>query len=198
MFEIVGLQPERVTDYPHEFSGGMQQRVIIALALFLRPSLIIADEPTTALDVIMQDQIFKYLDRVKEDTKTAMMLISHDISLMFETCDRMALLHSGQVAESGDIYKIHDEPKHPYTILLKRSFPDIRHPNRELETIDGHPPQNMGEVNYCTFQNRCPWATEECNQVSPRLEGTDGHKAACIRKEEVRREMKVNTPEGEQ
>jgi len=183
MFEIVGLQEERIDDYPHQLSGGMQQRVIIALALFLNPSMIIADEPTTALDVIMQDQIMKYTDRIKQETDTSMMLITHDISLVLETCDTMLIMHSGQVAETGHITELYDRPKHPYSIMLQRAFPDVRHPDRELEIIEGHPPQMEENVDYCTFTERCPLATEECHQRAPELvdvgDGSTAHKAAC-------------------
>jgi len=189
MFEVVGLPENRIRDYPHQFSGGMQQRAIIALALFLEPSIIIADEPTTALDVIMQDQIFKYLDAIKGSTDTSMILITHDISLVFESCDELAVMHGGQVAETGEITDVYDEPKHPYSYLLQRAFPDIRYPNRELETIEGTPPQQFGDVNYCTFANRCPWSTEECRESAPELEAsdrsTDGHRAACFHTEEI-------------
>jgi oligopeptide/dipeptide ABC transporter ATP-binding protein len=189
MFEIVGLPENRIRDYPHQFSGGMQQRAIIALALFLKPSIIIADEPTTALDVIMQDQIFKHLDAIKGSTDTSMILITHDISLVFETCDELAVMHGGQVAETGEITDVYDEPKHPYSYLLQKAFPDIRYPNRELQTIEGTPPQQFGDVNYCTFADRCPWSTEECRESAPELFTTDGsadgHRAACFRTEEI-------------
>jgi len=191
MFGVVGLDPERVSDYPHQFSGGMKQRAIIALALFLDPKLIVADEPTTALDVIMQDQIFKYLDRIKEVSDTSVMLITHDISLIFESCDRMAVMHGGQVAEVGEVTELFDSPRHPYAILLQEAFPDIRHPERELNTIEGNPPQQIGEIDYCTFVDRCPWAVEDCRAAAPPLKAVEDaaddsdHRAACIRKEEV-------------
>lgn len=189
LFEIVGLQESRISDYPHQFSGGMQQRAIIAFALLLEPSLIIADEPTTALDVIMQDQVFKYLDRIREETDTSMLLITHDISLVFESCGSMAIMHAGQVAETGSVTSLFDEPRHPYSILLQQSFPDIRHPNRELEVIDGEPPTLHGDVNYCAFADRCPWAVEECTASAPQLDQIDAvseaHEAACFRKDEV-------------
>lgn len=188
MFEIVGLPPERATDYPHQFSGGMQQRAVIALSLFLRPSLLIADEPTTALDVIMQDQVFKYLNEIKQDGDIGMLLITHDISLVFESCDRMAVMHAGQITEVGTVESIYEEPHHPYTILLKEAFPDIRYPNRELGIIEGNPPQNMGEVDCCTFVDRCPWAVEECEKHPPDLEpvgGDDTHPVSCFRRHEV-------------
>jgi len=189
MFEVVGLPENRIRDYPHEFSGGMQQRAIIALSLFLKPSIIIADEPTTALDVIMQDQIFKYLDEIREATDTSMILITHDISLVFETCDELAVMHGGQIAETGRITDVYDNPKHPYSYLLQRAFPDIRYPDRELETIEGTPPQQFGDVDYCTFANRCPWAEEGCREAAPELEVSDrsaeNHRASCFRSKEI-------------
>jgi len=191
-FETVGLQESRIHDYPHQFSGGMQQRAVIALALFLKPSLIIADEPTTALDVIMQDQIFQYLDDANEELNTSMVLITHDISLIFESCDRLAIMHGGQIAESGSTPQLYHDPRHPYSILLQEAFPDVDNPHRELGTIDGAPPKNMGEVTRCTFVDRCPWAVEECRQREPELERVDGtgqataeQKVACFRKDEV-------------
>lgn len=191
MFEIVGLQESRINDYPHQFSGGMQQRAIIALALFLDPSLIIADEPTTALDVIMQDQVFKYLDEIKDHSDTGMLLITHDISLVFESCESMAIMHAGQVAETGNVRNLFNQPHHPYSLLLQGAFPDIRYPDRELEVIEGSPPQMMGEVNKCAFVDRCPWAIEDCRRSVPPLEqvGSDADQsAACFRKEDVANE----------
>jgi oligopeptide/dipeptide ABC transporter ATP-binding protein len=194
MFEIVGLQQSRIDDYPHQFSGGMQQRAIIALALFLEPSMLIADEPTTALDVIMQDQVFKYLDEIKEETDISMLMITHDISLVFESCDKMAIMHAGQAAEVGTVTEVFDSPRHPYSILLQEAFPDVRYPDRDLEIIEGNPPQNIGEVDYCTFADRCPWAVEDCHRTVPPLEQiegeAEGHLAACIRKEDVLREYR--------
>jgi peptide/nickel transport system ATP-binding protein len=182
MLEIVGISADRVTDYPHQFSGGMQQRVIIALALYLEPNLLIADEPTTALDVIMQDQIFKYLDNIKAETDTSLLLITHDISVVFESSDKMAVMHGGQVAETGTVADIYDHPQHPYSIMLQKAFPDHRRPDVELETIENAPPKNFGAVDYCTYADRCPLATEECRDRAPSLEGVggDGQQAACF------------------
>jgi len=190
LFEIVGLQPERVSDHPYQFSGGMQQRAIIALALFLRPNLVIADEPTTALDVIMQDQVFRYLTDVKNSMETSMMLITHDISLVFESCDSIGVMHGGQLAESGSVTDVYDSPHHPYSLLLQKAFPDHRYPDRNLAVIEGTPPEHIGEgeVNFCSFADRCPWAIEECTAAAPPLEPVDqdpSHRAACVRKNEV-------------
>jgi len=186
LFGVVGLSESRIDDYPHQFSGGMEQRAIIAFALLLEPSLIIADEPTTALDVIMQDEILAYFDKIK-DGDFSMLMITHDMSVVLENCDSMAVLHGGQTAESGSVTAIHDDPKHPYTKLLQEAFPDIRYPNQELLEIPGNPPELTDEVDYCTFADRCPWAVEECRSAAPPLERTgDGdHASACIRRDEV-------------
>lgn len=188
LFEVVGLPVERIYDYPHQFSGGMQQRAIIALSLYLEPSLIIADEPTTALDVIMQDQILKYLSEIKSQTDISMLMITHDISVIFENCDSLAVLHGGQVAETGAATEIFDNPQHPYSFLLQRSFPDIRHPDKELTEIEGHPPELRSDVNYCTFMDRCPWVSQECRESAPPLtevRGTTNHSSSCIRREDI-------------
>jgi len=191
LFDIVGLDPDRVSDYPHEFSGGMQQRVVIALSLLLEPKIIIADEPTTALDVIMQDQIFAHIEEVQESGSISVMLITHDISVVLESCDSMTIMHGGQVVETGTVANLYDSPRHPYSILLQEAFPDIRHPDQELSVIEGVPPELYGEVNYCTFADRCPWAIEECREGAPPLEEVDektenGHSVACIRHDEAR------------
>ena len=209
LFGVVGLPESRIDDYPHQFSGGMKQRTIIALALFLKPSLIIADEPTTALDVIMQDQILNYLQEIRRDRDLSMLMITHDISVVFENCDDMAVMHGGQVAETGSVVDIYTQPRHPYTILLQRAFPDVRFRDRKLETIEGEPPVLREDMDFCSFADRCPWATPECRQGSPPLEpvpegaetprgggetaadGTrvdDGvvtHRTSCIRQEEM-------------
>ncbi|MDX1746777.1 MAG: ATP-binding cassette domain-containing protein, partial [Halobacteriales archaeon] len=173
---------------PHQFSGGMQQRALIALALFLDPAIIVADEPTTALDVIMQDQVFKYLDEIRETRDTSMILVTHDISVVFESCDQMAIMHAGQVAERGPVTDVFDNPRHPYAILLQEAFPDVRYPDRELGIIQGSPPQNIGTVDYCTFAERCPWAVEDCQVEAPptsKVGDSEDHAVACIRSDEV-------------
>lgn len=189
LFDIVGLQTSRIDDYPHQFSGGMQQRAVIAMALLLEPALIIADEPTTALDVIMQDQIFKYLDQIKAETDTSMLLITHDTGVVFESCDELAIMHSGQIAESGTVTDIYNHRRHPYSILLQRAIPKLDKFGERLETIEGIPTENYGEVDYCTFVDRCPWAVEKCQKVAPPLKdspvGSTNHKVACVRSAEM-------------
>jgi len=188
LFDVVGLPETRIHDYPHEFSGGMEQRALIALALLLNPSLIVADEPTTALDVIMQDQILQYLEEIRAEHDLSMLLITHDISVVFETCDSLSILHGGQVAESGSATALFDRPNHPYTHLLQQAFPDIRTPKQELQTIGGEPPQLRENVDHCTFADRCPWSQPECRAESPPLElvdGTTDHHSSCIRRQEL-------------
>lgn len=188
LFEVVGLSPDRIHEYPHNFSGGMKQRVSIALSLLLEPSLLIADEPTTALDVIMQDQILEYLEGIRAGRDMSMILITHDISLVYETCDSFAVLHGGQVAESGDTFALFDNPRHPYTKALDQSTPDVRNHDKTLENIPGHPPELRDEVNYCTFADRCPLVVDECRQSAPPLERISSdpeHLTSCIRHDEL-------------
>lgn len=192
ILDIVGVSRDRIEDYPHQFSGGMEQRVVIALALFLDPNLIIADEPTTALDVIMQDQVMGYIDNIKRETDTAMILITHDISVLFETCDTLSVMHGGQMVESGTVDELYDTPRHPYTIMLQDSFPDVRFPEKQLNPIGGEPPQEYGDINYCTYAERCPLTIDECRQSAPEMESissnTEGHpdhRVACYRHEDA-------------
>jgi len=191
LFSMVGLPEDRIFEYPFQFSGGMQQRAVIAFSLLLEPELIIADEPTTALDVILQDKIFAHLERINEDFDTSMMLITHDISLIFESCERLAVMHAGQLAEIGTLLDLYLSPGHPYTMLLQDAFPDVGEPGKKLESIDGQPPQLKDEVNFCTFYERCPWAEKECHESAPSLEtlqdGAASHAVSCFRKDEIDR-----------
>lgn len=201
MFEIVGLPESRINDYPHEFSGGMIQRALIALALFLKPGLVLADEPTTALDVIMQDQVLKFIENAKYETDTSMMLITHDISVVFESCDRMGIMHSGQLCEIADVSDIFDDPNHPYTIMLQQAFPDIQHFDRRLKTIPNAPPRTFGSVDYCTFADRCPVANEDCRRVRPMMEPVSendaSHGVACHYTEDAKRELSIRSEESQ-
>lgn len=187
LFEVVGLPGERIYEYPHQFSGGMQQRAIIAFGLFLEPSLLIADEPTTALDVIMQDQILTHLKSIQKEEDVSVLMITHDISVIFEKCDSMGVLHGGQLSELGDVRRMFDAPAHPYSYLLQQAFPDIRYPNRELSIIEGQPPQLREEVDYCTFADRCPWKTKECVESKPPLQAVSNFEqhTSCIRYDEI-------------
>ncbi|MCO8246449.1 MULTISPECIES: ABC transporter ATP-binding protein [unclassified Haladaptatus] len=166
-FDIVGLDRERQTDYPHQFSGGMRQRAMIAMSLVLQPSLILADEPTTALDVIMQDQILKRINGIQRESDTAMMVITHDVAVVAETCDRVVVMYAGELAEEGPAEFIFGEPYHPYTLGLKSAFPDIRLSEQDLVSIGGHPPDLSNPPSGCRFAERCPLATEICTQQDP-------------------------------
>jgi len=203
MFELVGIQESRIHDYPHQFSGGMQQRAIIALALFLDPEMVIADEPTTALDVLMQDQIFQYLIALREESDTSAIVVTHDISIIFESCDSMALMHAGQMAEIGTVEEVHQNPRHPYALLFQNAFPDIRYPNQELEIIDGHPPEMLGDTNFCSFVDRCPWATEECRNEAPtdttvKDDVKQPHRIRCFHGDTAYKEYQESREETEQ
>lgn len=188
LFDVVGLPEARIHDYPYQFSGGMKQRAVIALSFLLKPSLVVADEPTTALDVIMQDQFLKYVDEVREVRDSAILMITHDIAVVFELCDTLGVMHGGQVAETGSTEHIVDNPRHPYSILLQQAFPDHRFPDRQLEEITGAPPSLTQDVDFCTFVDRCPWAQPECSEGAPPLENVDdrgSHRVACIRENEM-------------
>lgn len=188
LFDVVGLPESRIHDYPYQFSGGMKQRAVIALSFLLKPSLVVADEPTTALDVIMQDQFLKYVDEVREVRDSAILMITHDIAVVFELCDTMGVMHGGQIAETGSTKNIVDNPRHPYSILLQQAFPDHRFPDRELEEIHGAPPSLSEEVDFCTFVDRCPWSIRDCSHGAPPLEAVtddESHVVGCIRHHEM-------------
>jgi oligopeptide/dipeptide ABC transporter ATP-binding protein len=190
LFEVVGLPPERMSDYPYQLSGGMKQRAIIAVSLLLEPKLLIADEPTTALDVIMQDKIFKYLTEIKSSFDTSLLLITHDISVTFELCKRMSIMHAGQICEIGTAETIFDNPRHPYTVALQDSFPNMRELEEKLGTIEGHPPELTGDTpgTYCHFADRCPLSTEMCRNDEPLLElfeESSNHYVACFHDDEI-------------
>ena len=186
LFELVGIDPERMEDYPHQFSGGMKQRAMIAMALVLNPDLIIADEPTTALDVISQDTILRHLDRLQAETGASLLLITHDMSVVAEMCDRTGVMYAGQLAEVGPTEVIFDEPSHPYTLGLKNAFPTVRGDRDELISIPGSPPDLAAVDEGCRFAERCPFATAECRSRTPPMESrSEGHAAACLRIDEI-------------
>lgn len=179
LFESVGLKAEWVRRYPHEFSGGMRQRAIIAMALALNPPLIIADEPTTALDVIMQDQVFAEIDRIRRDRGTALILITHDISLVSENCDRIAIMYAGQIVELAPTRTIFDRPLHPYTIGLQNAFADLADHEQDLISIAGAPPDLVQPPAGCRFAPRCPFARDKCGEPPSLIQRADGHWVAC-------------------
>lgn len=180
MFTSVGLDPRRVRDYPHQFSGGMRQRALIAMALLLNPSLIIADEPTTALDAIVKDQILEEIDRLQRRTGRSMILVTHDISVVSENCDRMAVMYAGRVMELAGVDELFAHPFHPYTMGLQNAFPTLAGDVRELVAIPGSPPSLLAVPSGCPFHPRCPFAADQCREIEPPLiKVATGHLSAC-------------------
>jgi peptide/nickel transport system ATP-binding protein len=167
LFELVGIPPRRMRDYPHEFSGGMRQRVMIAMALADRPKLIIGDEPTTALDVMVQGQILDLLERLRRDLGLALLLISHDLSVIAETCDRAVVMYAGRVAETGTIDQLYGRPCHPYTVKLLGSVPDLAGPRTVGVGIPGAPPDLVRPPGGCRFHPRCDHAMRVCSEEQP-------------------------------
>lgn len=188
LFELVGLDPERMDDYPHQFSGGMRQRAFIAMSLVHEPSLIIADEPTTALDVIVQDQILKRIKELQNELELSILLITHDISVVAETCDRMGVMYGGKLMEYGNLRSIFSEPFNPYTLGLKNAFPSLTGDQQNLISIPGSPPDLAELPSGCRFIARCPFATEDCRSAHPPLERVeDDHYSACYRHDDIER-----------
>ena len=184
MLETVGIRPERASDYPHQFSGGMKQRVVIAIALACNPELLIADEPTTALDVTIQAQMLELMKGLKDQYDTSMIMITHDLGIVAEICDKVAIMYAGNVVEYGDKVDIFtpEKPHHPYTVGLFDSIPDIYHEQEELKIIKGLTPDPTNLPSGCTFHPRCPYACEECSkQVPKHLEVEPGHTISCPR-----------------
>jgi peptide/nickel transport system ATP-binding protein len=181
LLELVGINPSRKDNFPHEFSGGMRQRVMIAMALACRPKIIIADEPVTALDVMIQAQILELLERLKEELDLSMILISHDLSVIAEVCDKVAIMYGGKIAEYGPAKEVFLEPQHPYTQGLIRSFPDIYGPRDLPPWIPGQPPNLLEPPEGCRFHPRCPVAFADCRvQDPPLVETSSGHVASCL------------------
>ena len=180
LFRDVELSPRWLDAYPHQFSGGMRQRAIIALALLFEPSLLVADEPTTGLDVIVQRQVLDVIKKVQRQHGTTLVFVSHDIGVIAELCSRLAVMYAGELVEFGETRAIIREPGHPYTIALKRAFPDIRHPEHELHSIPGQPPSLATPPAACVFAARCPFARERCHAEKPAPRAmSDGRRVAC-------------------
>jgi peptide/nickel transport system ATP-binding protein len=180
LFREVGIDPKRLRAYPHEMSGGMRQRAIIAMALALEPQLIIADEPTTALDVVTQAQILARLQRLRQERGLALMLITHDISVVVQTCDTVAVMYAGQIMERGPVRPLFKQPYHPYTMGLRNAFPTLEGARQELISIPGSPPDLVVPPGGCRFADRCPFVEERCREEAPPLlEVEDGRFSAC-------------------
>jgi peptide/nickel transport system ATP-binding protein len=181
LLELVGVDKEKGRHYPHELSGGLKQRVAIAMALSTHPALLIADEPTTALDVMTQAQIMRLLGRIRDEFKITILMISHDLALLSETCDRLILMYAGKIAEIGSRDQIVRNPRHPYTQGLLGSIPSVRNIGRASSSIPGDPPDPLNPPAGCRFKPRCSFAKDVCStfEKGP-LYVEDGHYAACV------------------
>jgi peptide/nickel transport system ATP-binding protein len=165
----MGILAERINDYPHQFSGGMRQRIMIGLAIALNPDLVIADEPTTALDVIVQSKILELLENLRKTYGMALILISHDLSIILERCDRIIVMYGGRVVEFAESKELHNNPMHPYTQRLLQSIPNIELINQKLLAIPGSPPNMLHPPKGCRFSPRCEYAKTACKQEDPSL-----------------------------
>lgn len=170
MLELVGIPAERGREYPHQFSGGMKQRVVIAIALACNPELLIADEPTTALDVTIQAQVLDMINTLKAEQNTSMILITHDLGVVAEVCDRVGVVYAGEIIEVGSKEEIFDYPSHPYTRGLFGSIPKLDGDEKRLHSVKGMPPNPADLPAGCRFHPRCPYATEECKRDAVALE----------------------------
>lgn len=185
MLKMVGIPAERVKEYPHQFSGGMKQRVVIAIAFACQPKLLIADEPTTALDVTIQAQILREMQELKEQHDMSMIMITHDLGIVAQICDEVAVIYSGRIVEYGDIREVFKNTKHPYTKGLFDSLPKINDDREMLVPIPGMMPDPMELPEGCAFAPRCKYATEKCSKKLPdKVFFGDKHYAACCRYED--------------
>jgi len=175
----LGILPDRLLDFPHQFSGGMRQRVMIGLALALNPELIIADEPTTSLDVIVEAQIIELLKELKERLKLTLVLITHNIGIVAETADRVAVMYAGRLSELGETDGLFAKPMHPYTQALLKSVPNITKKDQVLSWIPGTPPDLAEPPPGCLFHPRCPCAFDRCRNEEPQLLKHDDTEVAC-------------------
>ena len=181
MLELVGIPRERYFEYPHKFSGGMKQRVVSAMALACNPKLLLADEPTTALDVTIQAQVLKMMKELKEKLNTAVLMITHDLGVVASICQKVAVIYAGEIVEYGTLEQIFDHPTHPYTIGLFGSLPKLDSTEKRLKPIKGMMPDPTLEIQGCKFAERCEHATEACRAKKPEIYTTqDGHQIRCV------------------
>ena len=182
MLERVGIPAERFGEYPHQFSGGMKQRVVIAIALACNPKLLIADEPTTALDVTIQAQVLEMIYKLKSENNTSMILITHDLGVVAQNCDYVAIIYAGEVVEYGTLREIYKDTKHPYTEGLFGSIPSLTSDVKRLQAIDGMMPDPTKLPEGCVFCERCKYAVPECSKTHPEMVTVGGtHQVRCIR-----------------
>ena len=179
LLEMVGIAPSAIDKFPHELSGGMRQRALIALALACEPDLIVMDEPTTAVDVVMQRQILEHILRLQHELGFAVVFVTHDLSLLLEMADRIAIMYAGRIVELADARTIADNPQHPYTRGLRSSFPSLHEPRRTRHGIPGSPPDLRSLPVGCSFQPRCAEAVAACAQVRPELTDLAVSRVAC-------------------
>lgn len=181
MLETVGIPAERYDEYPHQFSGGMKQRVVIAIALACNPELLLADEPTTALDVTIQAQVLELMQKLNQENNTTTILITHDLGVVAEMCDEVVIVYAGEIVESGSLEDIFENPTHPYTIGLFGALPDLNSDVEWLSPIDGLPPDPTDLPKGCKFNPRCPQVCDQCRtQEVGMTEITPGHFCRCI------------------
>lgn len=192
LMDMVGISPDRLESFPHQLSGGMRQRVMIAMALALDPKVLIMDEPTTALDVVMQRQIVEQITELRKKLGFAVIFITHDMSLLIEIADRIAIMYAGQIIEDGPAMDLYDHARHPYTKGLINSFPPLHGPRRELGGIAGTPPDMAKLGKGCPFAERCAYVHDDCRTYEVKLKATDivsdspTHLAGCILFDELR------------
>lgn len=172
---------DRVDDYPHQFSGGMRQRAMIAMALACEPDLLIADEPTTALDVTIEGQILELIQDLCDDKNMSVLFVTHDMGVIAEICDKVAVMYAGRIVEFAEVEALFEDPRHPYTKGLLQCIPDPEKGDQSLNPLEGNVPQLSETPDFCNFKDRCPKAVERCEDVDPRLrEVSEGHFSACI------------------
>ena len=196
LFAMVGLEAKRLSDYPHQFSGGMRQRASIALALSLSPKLVIADEPVTALDVIIQRQVLDSFAELQKKLGLSVILVTHDISVVAYVCDYVVVMYAGKVVERGPVANVLDNPSHPYTMGLYNAFPELAGEDRQLSPIEGSPPDLLDPPKGCRFRARCPFALDFCTKDPLEHVVGEGHLAYCHRATEakdLRETAKCNT-----
>ena len=187
MLEMVGIPAARYREYPHQFSGGMKQRVVIAMALACTPDILLADEPTTALDVTIQAQVLDMINDLKQKNNTSMILITHDLGVVAQVCDDVAVIYAGQIVERGSKEQVFDHPHHPYTIGLFGAIPSMNVDEEYLHPIDGLPPDPSNLPKGCPFNPRCPYATDACRKGAiGEVQTPDGHWCRCVNLDQVK------------